>query len=140
METNKATQENIQEQYVPKQQYSNHSYYTEEDRLRDKLKDEQEKNRKLEAQTRDDRIFNAIKDLDNKFTEKFNKLDSKIDSVKKDVEGVKKDVDIKFETFKKDISKDMELKNAQTKLWLMSTTISCTAIIGLLMTAFKFWH
>ncbi|MDH5795929.1 MAG: hypothetical protein OEY79_00090 [Anaplasmataceae bacterium] len=49
-------------------------------------------------------------------------------------------LNLEFETFKKDISKDMELKNAQTKLWLMSTTISCTAIIGLLMTVFKFWH
>ncbi|MDH5647451.1 MAG: hypothetical protein OEZ01_15685 [Candidatus Heimdallarchaeota archaeon] len=126
MKTNEAIQENIQEHYIPQQQYSSHSYYTEEDRLKDRIKE-------LENEKRDDRILKEIKDLKIELKSDINKLDSKIDSVKTDV-------DIKFEIFKKDISKDTELKNAQTKLWLMSTTISCTAIIGLLMTAFKFWH
>ncbi|MDH5646392.1 MAG: hypothetical protein OEY79_02760 [Anaplasmataceae bacterium] len=134
METNKATQQ----QFVTIEQFN--TIITEYEKLKQNERD----NKIFEAINK---VNESVKNLDNKIDSVKTELKTEIDSVKKDVEGVKKDVegvkkdiDIKFETFKKDISKDTELKNAQTKLWLMSTTISCTAIIGLLMTAFKFWH
>ena len=127
METNKATQQ----QFVTIEQFN--TIITEYEKLKQNERD----NKIFEAINK---VNESVKNLDNKIDSVKTELKTEIDSVKKDVEGVKKDIDIKFETFKKDISKDTELKNAQTKLWLMSTTISCTAIIGLLMTAFKFWH
>ncbi|MDH5795948.1 MAG: hypothetical protein OEY79_00185 [Anaplasmataceae bacterium] len=112
METNRATQENIQEQYVPKQQYSSHSYYTEEDRLRDKLKESEEKNRKLEAQTRDDRIFNAI-----------NELKTEIASVKTELELKIEKVEIKIET-----------GVLRTRNWVIGGTL--TTLIGIIIAVF----
>ncbi|MDH5796442.1 MAG: hypothetical protein OEY79_02755 [Anaplasmataceae bacterium] len=122
METNKATQENIQEQYVPKQQYSSHSYYTEEDRLRDELREQKDKIKKLEAEQRDDRIFKAINEFKSEVNIKFSKLDDKFSN--------------KLEIMEAKFNEKM----SSNKLWVITSIVSCTTIIGLLMTAFKFWH
>ncbi|MDH5646391.1 MAG: hypothetical protein OEZ01_10305 [Candidatus Heimdallarchaeota archaeon] len=140
METNKATQENIQEQYVPKQQYSSHSYYTEEDRLRDELREQKDKIKKLEAEQRDDRIFKAINEFKSEVNIKFSKLDSKIDNNKKDLEtkidNNKKDLEIIKSTMVNQEKLNDKLDNVKlsNRIWVIGGTL--TTLIGIIIAVF----